>query len=226
VSADSKAASAIEAVVFDLDGVLIESEEDWEQARRDLVAGLTGGAWSRMDQLSVLGTNMRQCAELINLRHPTGLPDEEVGHRLIERRIHLYEERLKILPGAVDAVRASSAMLPIAIASSSPIEIINFVLDELGVTECFSAIASSDEVLHGKPEPDVYLLACERLDVAPPRALAVEDSEPGIQSAWRAGMRVVALPNPSYRPSQASLALAVRQLASLGEFENLLHSLT
>ena len=215
----------IDAVVFDLDGVLIESEEDWEQARRDLVAELAGEEWSVMDQLSVLGTNMRQCAELINRRHPTGLPDEEVGRRLIQRRVQLYEKRLTILPGAIDAVRASSAMLPIAIASSSPLEIIHFVLDQLGVTECFSAIASSDEVVHGKPDPDVYLLACERLDVAPVWALAIEDSEPGIQAAWRAGMRVVALPNPSYRPSAASLALALHELDSLTEFGNLLRSL-
>lgn len=208
-----------EAVVFDLDGVLVESEEDWERARRDLVADLAGGIWSEEDQLSVLGTNLRQCAAIINARHATGLPDEEVGRRLVSRRMELYGERLVELPGAVETVRALSATYPVGIASSSPPEIIRFVVDRLGIADSFSAIASSDEVAHGKPEPDVYLLACGRLGVDPTMSVAFEDSGPGIRSAAGAGMRVVALPSPSYPPERDALALADLIIGSFAEFD-------
>jgi HAD superfamily hydrolase (TIGR01509 family) len=205
----------IEAIVFDLDGVLIESEEDWEQARRDVIADLTGGVWSSEDQLAVLGTNMRQCAAIMNDRHPSGLGDEEVGQRLIARRMELYGERLVVLPGAIEAVIAASDRYPTAIASSSPPQIIRHVLDQMGVTDRFNAIASSDEVERGKPEPDVYLLACRRLGVNPGSSMAFEDSDPGIRAAWHAGMYVAALPNPSYPPSEDTLALAHAVLETL-----------
>jgi HAD superfamily hydrolase (TIGR01509 family) len=209
----------IEAVVFDLDGVLVESEEDWEQARRDVIADLTGAAWSAQDQRLVLGTNLRQCTAIMNARHPSGLDDEELGRRLIARRMELYAERLVILPGAVEAVLAASARYPVAIASSSPPQVIRHVLERMAVQERFQAIASSDEVERGKPAPDVYLLACDRLGVDPRRSLALEDSDPGIRSAAAAGMRVVAIPNPAYPPAQETFVLADVKLATLAELD-------
>ncbi|MFM9105271.1 MAG: HAD family hydrolase, partial [Chloroflexota bacterium] len=155
----------IEAVVFDLDGVLVESEEDWEQTRRDVLAELTGGVWSGEDQAAVLGANLRECSAIINARHRTGVGDEELGSRLVRRRMELYASRMPQLPGAAAAVKSISASCPVAIASSSPPEIIGYVVERLGLAGCFAAIASSDEVASGKPAPDVDLLACERLGV-------------------------------------------------------------
>ena len=205
--------------MFDLDGVLIESEEDWERARQQVIADLTGGAWSAEDQHLVLGANMRQCTAIMNARHPTGLDDDELGARLIARRLELYDERLVILPGAVEAVTAAAGRYPIAIASSSPPQAIRKVLDRMAIPGLFGAIVSADEVEFGKPAPDVYLQACERLGVDPRRSLAIEDSDPGIRAGVAAGMRVVAIPNPGYPPKPETLLLADAVLPSLKGFD-------
>ena len=207
----------IRAAVFDLDGLLVESEEDWERARRDVVAGF-GAAWTVDDQRAVLGTNMRQCCRYINERYRSPHRDERLGELLVARRMEIYGERLVVLPGAVEAVNALAETYPLAIASSSPPAVIRFVVGQLGLADRFRAVASSDEVERGKPAPDVYLLACERLGLAGAEAVAFEDSEPGIRAAAAAGVRVVAVPNPAYPPSIAALALADLVLPSFAAF--------
>lgn len=185
----------IRGVVFDLDGVLVESEEDWERARRDLVAGW-GGEWTADDQQAVLGANMRQCCVYLGERFGPSLSAHDLAEALIGRRMELYRERLVVLPGAVEAVRALAERYPLAIASSSPPRVIRFVVAKLEVGDRFRAVASSDEVAHGKPAPDVYALVCRRLGVAPTDAAAIEDSDSGIRAGLAAGLRVIAVPNP------------------------------
>jgi HAD superfamily hydrolase (TIGR01509 family) len=208
----------ISAVVFDLDGLLVESEEDWERARRDFVARYAG-EWTVEDQHAILGANMRQCCRYIRERFRPPISDEAVAEALITRRMGLYRERLVVLPGAIEAVRSLAQLYPLAIASSSPPQVIRFVVAELGLGACFHTLASSDEVEHGKPAPDVYLLACARLEVAGLEAVAFEDSGPGIQAAKAAGLRVIAVPNAAYPPDPATLRIADLVLPSLEAFQ-------
>ena len=206
--------TVIAAVIFDLDGLLVESEEDWERTRRDFVARYEG-EWTAEDQHAVLGANMRQCCQYISERFGPPMSDEGVAEALIMRRMELYRERLVVLPGAIEAVRALAPHYPLAIASSSPPQVIQFVVAALGLGDCFRTLASSDEVEHGKPAPDVYRLACTRLGVAGTEAVAFEDSDPGIRAAKAAGLRVIAVPNPAYPPDLATLEIADLVLPSL-----------
>ncbi|MCD6059359.1 MAG: HAD-superfamily hydrolase, subfamily variant 3, partial [Thermomicrobiales bacterium] len=144
--------------------------------------------------------------------------DERLGEMLTTRRMELYGERLVVLPGAVEAVNMLAPLYPLAIASSSPVAVIRFVVERIGVGDHFQVVASSDEVERGKPAPDVYRLACERLGIPGTEVVAFEDSGPGIRSAIAAGLRVIAVPNPAYPPTPETLVLANRVLASLADF--------
>lgn len=208
----------VDSVVFDLDGLLVESEEYWEQARREFVARY-GREWGDDDQHAVMGANTRQWARYMRDRFAIPLSEEEIAAEVIGRMQSLYHDHLPLLPGAIPTVRALAAAYPLAVASSSPPVLIRFVLEEMGVAECFRVITSSDEVAHGKPEPDVYLLACERLGVAPERAVAFEDSTAGIAAALAAGLRVIAVPNRNYPPDPAVLRRVDLTLPSLEGFD-------
>jgi HAD superfamily hydrolase (TIGR01549 family) len=207
----------IVAVVFDLDGVLIESEEYWDRARREFSAAY-GGDWTEQDQRAVMGFNSRQWAEYIKERFGVPLSVEGIEEGVIDRMLALYGEYLPVLPGAVASVKALAGLVPLGVASSSPLRLIRFVLEAMGIIDRFQATMSSDEVSSGKPAPDVYLLACARLKVSPDLALAFEDSTNGILSAKAAGLRVIAIPNRSYPPSPASLNAADLVLPSLDLF--------
>jgi HAD superfamily hydrolase (TIGR01549 family) len=128
-----------------------------------------------------------------------------------------YREGLPLVEGAVDAVRRIGAVWPLGLASSSNRPLIETVLEVTGLAPLFQATVSSEEVARGKPAPDVYLEAARRLGVDPTRCAAVEDSHSGIRSARTAGMRVVAIPNPSYPPGDDALAEADVVLGSIAE---------
>jgi len=208
----------VRGVVFDLDGLLVESEEYWEQARREFVSRY-GGTWGDDAQQAVMGANTRQWSRYIREAFDIPLTEEEIAAAVIARMQELYHDHLPLLPGAIPAVRALADRYPLAVASSSPPVLIQFVLAEMGVAECFQSITSSDEVAHGKPAPDVYLLACERLGVAPEQAVAFEDSTAGIAAALAAGLRVIAVPNRSYPPDPDVLRRADLTLPSLEGFD-------
>jgi HAD superfamily hydrolase (TIGR01509 family) len=144
------------------------------------------------------------------MHHDLGVPmsPQEIASEVERRLVARYEDDLPLLPGASDAVRALAADLPLGLASSSTPGLIAAVLRIAGLTDCFRAAVSSQEVPRGKPAPDVYLRALELLGVAPADAVAVEDSGAGIRSAAAAGMRVLAIPNPVYPPADADLSLA------------------
>jgi HAD superfamily hydrolase (TIGR01509 family) len=197
----------IDAVVFDLDGVILDSEHVWDQAREQL-ARERGARWHANAQRDMMGMSSpewsRYMHDVLGLREP---PDE-ISAEVVERLTAIYREHLPLCPGAVEAVERLAERWPLAIASSSNRPLIDLVLELAGVAARFRATVSSEEVPRGKPAPDVYLEAARRLGVPPERCAAIEDSASGLHAAAGAGMRVVAVPNPSYPPDADALARA------------------
>ena len=206
----------IEAVVFDLDGVLLQSEEVWDAVRERYVTD-RGGRYDGRIQRAMMGMSAPEWSAF--LHDDAGVPElpEQINADVVERMLEAYARELPLLPGAVDVVRRIAARFPLALASSSNRAIFEEVLQLAGLTDTFEATVSSEEVQRGKPAPDVYLEAARRLGVAPENCAAVEDSNAGIRSAHAAGMRVIAIPNASYPPDAEALALADALLLTLGE---------
>ena len=206
----------IDAVVFDLDGLLIETEELWDEVREAL-ARERGGRWSESAQRDMMGMSSPEWSRYMH--ETVGLTEspEEINDLVVERMAERYRSELPLLPGAVEAVERIAACWPLGVASSSNRALIDLVLELSGLARLFRTTVSSEEVARGKPAPDVYLEAARRLGVDPARTAAVEDSEAGIRSAAAAGMRVVAIPNRSFPPSGDALAAAHVVLASLDE---------
>jgi len=206
----------IEAVVFDLDGVLLDSEQVWDEARERL-AEERGGRWHARAQRDMMGMSSTEWSRYM---HETiGLPEppEEINREVVERLAAKYREHLPALPGAKEAVERLAARWPLGLASSSNRELIDLALELLGVRQLFAVTVSSEEVARGKPAPDVYLEAARRLGVAPEQSAAIEDSENGIRAAKAAGMRVIAIPNPHFPPDPEALEQADVTLGSLAE---------
>jgi HAD superfamily hydrolase (TIGR01509 family) len=206
----------IDAVVFDLDGVLIDSEQVWDEARRTLAAE-RGGRWNERASRDMMGMSSTEWSSYMHDDIGLAEPPEEISAEVVRRLQEIYRERLPLLPGAVDAVERLAARWPLAVASSSNRELIDLVLELSGLDGHFRATVSSEEVARGKPAPDVYVEAARRLGVPPARCAAVEDSENGILSAKEASMRVLAIPNPHYPPAEDALAAADDVLGSLDE---------
>ena len=205
-----------EAVVFDMDGVLLQSEEVWDAVREEYVRD-RGGRYDAEVQRAMMGMSSTEWSRY--LHDVAGVPDdpEEINAEVVRRMLAAYKEHLPLIPGAVDAVRRVAAHYPLGLASSSNRELIDVALDQSGLAPYFAATVSSEEVAHGKPAPDVYLEATRRLGVDPRHGAAIEDSHGGIRSAKAAGMRVVAIPNPTYPPDDDALAQADVVLGSLSE---------
>src|SRR5712692_494107 len=186
----------IASVVFDLDGVLVDSERVWEEVRRGFVAR-AGGRWLPDTQTRHMGMSTAEWSRYLSRDLGVGMAPDEVARAVIDQMRQRYARDLPLMPGAQEAVRRMGARWPLGLASSSPLEIVKTVLDEAGLAGVFAAVASSDEVAAGKPAPDVYLLAARRLGVAPDVSVAIEDSSNGLRSAAAAGYRVVAIPQPA-----------------------------
>jgi HAD superfamily hydrolase (TIGR01509 family) len=204
----------IRAVVFDLDGVLIASEEVWDAVRERYVRE-RGGRYDADVQRAMMGMSAPEWSRF--LHEDAGVPDEPeaINRHVVELMLEAYRHELPLLPGAVEAVRRVADAFPLALASSSNRAIFEEVLELAGLADCFRATVSSEEVERGKPAPDVYLEAARRLGVAPRSCAAVEDSHAGIRSASSAGMRVIAVPNASYPPGEEALELADAVIPSL-----------
>ncbi len=208
----------IEGVVFDLDGLLLDTEELWDEARRQ-IAEEHRAHWPEDAQRAMMGMSSREWSRYMH--DVIGVPDppEQINAAVVARLASLYRERLPLIPGAIEAVRRMAERWPLAIASSSNRPIIDLFLELTVTADLFRATVSSEEVARGKPAPDVYLEAARRLGVDPVSCAAVEDSENGIRSAAAAGMKVVAIPNAVFPPSEEALALAAVVLTSLDELE-------
>ena len=198
---------SIEAVVFDLDGVLVDSEHVWDEVRERL-ARERGGRWHDRAQADMMGMSSTEWARYMHDVIGLSDPAEEINAEVVRRMQLRYDEDLPLLPGAVDAVRRLAATFRLGLASSSNRPLIDAVLAATALDEVFETTVSSEEVARGKPAPDVYLEAARRLEVEPAACAAIEDSANGIRSARAAGMRVLAIPNPRYPPPEDALALA------------------
>ena len=194
------------AIVFDLDGVLVDSEQVWDDVRRAIVADRGG---PRIDQATAAMQRMStpEWAHYLTTLGAAGSPDE-LARAVIEAMADRYRAHVPLLPGAVEAVTALSEWWPLGVASSSPPELIRVVLTAAGLTARFRVTVSSEEVPRGKPAPDVYHAAATRLVAEPATCVAVEDSANGLRAAAAAGMVLVAVPNPHFPPPADALSLA------------------
>lgn len=208
--------SQLTAVVFDLDGVLIDSEQLWDDVREQL-ARERGGRWHERAQADMMGMSSTEWSRYMHDVIGLAEAPEEISAEVVRRLLAVYRVSLPLLPGAVEAVERLAERWPLGLASSSNREVIDAVLEQAEIAGHFRAAVSSEEVAHGKPAPDVYVEAARRLRVDPGRCAAVEDSRNGIRSARAAEMRVIAIPNPHYPPSDDTLALADVVLRSLDE---------
>jgi HAD superfamily hydrolase (TIGR01509 family) len=205
-----------EAVVFDLDGVLIDSEPVWEEVRRGYVAA-HGGQWPADAQRQLMGMSTAEWSGYLSDQAGVGLLAGEVARQVIGQVAARYRQQLPLLPGAVPAVRALAARWPLGLASSAPAMLIDVVLEGAGLRDCFAAAMSSERVPRGKPAPDIYLAVSGQLGISPRRAVAVEDSANGLRSATAAGLRVIAVPRPEYPPGPDALGLASLVLDGLDQ---------
>jgi HAD superfamily hydrolase (TIGR01509 family) len=204
----------IDGVIFDLDGVLIDSEHVWDEVRQKL-ADERGGRWSENASRDMMGMSSLEWSRY--MRDVVGIDDEPeaINAEVVRRLEAMYRKQIPLIAEAELVVARVAERWPLAIASSSNRELIDLVLDVSGLGRFFKATVSSEEVPRGKPAPDVYLEAARRLGVGPTRAAAVEDSHNGILAAKAAGMRTIAIPNPQYPPNDEALEAADTILASL-----------
>ena len=202
--------------MFDLDGVLLDSEQVWDEVREELTRQ-RGGRWHDRAQADMMGMSSVEWSRYMH--DVLGVPDspEEINAEVVRRMLERYETRLPLIDGAAEAVRRLAIHWPLGLASSSNRPIIERALEVSGLLPLFVATVSSEEVERGKPAPDVYLEAARRLDVAPESCAAIEDSGNGIRSGAAAGMRVIAIPNGLFPPPPDALALAAVVLDSLDE---------
>ena len=205
-----------DAVVLDLDGVLVDSEERWDEARRELVAQ-RGGTWTEDATHAMLGMSSKEWSAYVRDELGVGMTAEEINDAVVARLLDGYRRELPLLPGAVEAVRALGARWPLGLASSSNAPVIALVLERTGLDRVIRAWVSSEEVARGKPAPDVYLEAARRLEIGPERCVAVEDSSNGMRSAHAAGMPVVAVPMRAFPPAADALELAAATVEGIAD---------
>ncbi len=208
--------NVVDAVVFDLDGVLVDSEPVWEEVRRALVEEY-GGHWAGDAQSRLMGMSTGEWARYLSDELGVDLPSERVAELVIDRVAERLTRDPPLMPGAPDAVRRLADRWPLGLASSSPRRLIEAVLAASELARAFLVTVSTEEVPRGKPAPDVYLAVVEGLDVRPASCVAVEDSTNGLRSAMAAGMRAIAVPQPRYPVEQADLRQAVAVLSDLRE---------
>jgi HAD superfamily hydrolase (TIGR01509 family) len=209
----------IRAIIFDMDGLLLDSEVYWARARTEYCRDL-GCTWREEDELGVKGANSPEWAEVIRRRCRLDSNQKEIIDAVSARMRQLYHERLPLLPGALKVVRSLAGRYPLAIASSSPPSLIEFAMAEAGLRSSFRVVVSADDTGRGKPAPDVFLAAAKRLRFSPQEIAVFEDSSAGIQAARAAGMAVIAVPNAHYPPDEKSLREAKVVLTSLEDFQD------
>ncbi len=206
----------IHAVVFDLDGVLIDTEEVWEQVRRGYVAE-AGREFLPDSQQRMMGMSTGEWSRHLSVDVGVGRTPEIVARDVLGRMAARYRDALPLIPGGVEAVRRLGAHYRLALASSSSRLLIDQVLESAGLTGAFEATFSTEQVAAGKPAPDVYLAATAALGLDPAVCAAVEDSSNGLRSAAAAGLAVIAVPHALYPPAADALAQADLVLGSLDE---------
>ncbi len=207
----------IAAVIFDMDGVIIESEGYWWDERQALAAHY-GRIWTADDQRQTMGTSTHEWSALMCDRLGLDMSLDRIADMMIQRISDRLAAHLTLLPGAVEAVKTAASAYPVALASGSPAPIITEVMRLTGLDQVFGAIISGDGMKHGKPDPEIYLTAAKALGVDPVNCLGIEDSTNGIRALKAAGMVAIAIPSKDFPPPDDVLALANTRLASLTDF--------
>jgi HAD superfamily hydrolase (TIGR01509 family) len=205
-----------DAVIFDLDGVLLDSEQRWNESKEALVRE-AGGEWRDEAPTVMMGMSSHEWSAYLRDELGVTMEVDAISRDVVRRMEDGYRAGLPLLPGAEEAVRALAARWPLGLASSSNREIIDLVLELVGFGDAFRVALSSEQVERGKPAPDVYLEVARRLGVAPERCVAIEDSSNGLRSAVAAKMTVIAVPNPHYPPAEDALALAAAAVPVPGD---------
>jgi HAD superfamily hydrolase (TIGR01509 family) len=212
-------AGPVRGVIFDLDGILVDSEIWWDDARREWAAE-QGRTWSEADRRAVMGSNGREWSRTMRDRLGLEVEPEVIEREIVDRVVRRYQtEGPPRIPGAVEAVARVAERVPLAVASSAHRDVIRAALGGLGIAGRFAVVVSSDEVARGKPAPDVYLEAARRMGLRAAQLLVVEDSYNGVRAAKEAGMRVILVPNATIPPAPGSSEMADATLASLDELD-------
>ncbi len=206
----------IEAVIFDLDGVLLQSEEVWDEVREKMTHDL-GGTWHANASRDMMGMSSPEWSLYMEEQLGVDLTAQQINEEAVRRMQAAYAESLPLIPGAVDAVERIAARWPLGLASSSNRPLIDKVLEVSGLAKYFQATVSSEEVERGKPHPDVFLAVAHQMSVDPESCAAIEDSHTGVQSAHSAGMAVVVMPNPAFPPGEEAMRLAKAVVGALSE---------
>jgi len=202
--------------MFDLDGVLIDSEPIWERIRRDF-AESRGGTWTGDIQRRMMGARTADWSGALSELVGGAISPESAAEQVIAQLAAEYRRHLPLIPGAPEAVRALAGSFRLGLVSGSPPVLIALVLQLLGVSDCFEVAMSADDVARGKPHPDPYLELARRLRVPPATCAVVEDSGNGIRSGHAAGARVIAIPGGAHQPDAETLHLAAVVLKRIQE---------
>lgn len=211
------APTPLSAVLFDMDGLLVDTEPAWTVAEVELAERL-GGSWSEEIKALVVGTRLETAVPII-LTELGLVPTPELVARstadLLARMVELYRGDLVPLPGAIELLSALRAEgVPVALVSSSYRVLVDAVVERLGLA--FDLVIAGDEVTHAKPHPEPYLTACARFGADPAGAVVLEDSGAGIASGEAAGCAVVAVPNVAgVRPEPRARRLVLVSLAEV-----------
>ncbi len=208
----------IKAVIFDMDGLLIDSELYWDQARREM-ASEAGKDWNAEDHQATMGVSTRAWVDYMIRRLELSLAPEQVQNHIIEKMVQFYNQRIPYLPGAVEAVELASRHYLTGLASGSAQRLIDAVANDAPMRGKFKAIVCADRVSKGKPAPDVYLEAARQLGTRPEHCVCLEDSANGILAGKAAGTKVIAVPDARFPPREEVLAQADVRLGSLREFD-------
>jgi len=207
----------IEAIIFDMDGLLVDSEPYWDEARR-IMAAEAGVKWNEDDHKAVMGVSTPEWVNYMIERLGLKLPPNFVEERIIGTMAGLYNQRIPFLPGAVEAVSMAAKHFTTALASGSPRSLIDTVTNSPALMGKFDLILSGDQFSRGKPAPDIYLGAAEQLNLKPSQCACIEDSGSGILAGHSAGMKVIAVPDTRFPPAAEHLARASIVLNSLRQF--------
>jgi HAD superfamily hydrolase (TIGR01509 family) len=207
----------IEAVIFDMEGVLMDSEVYWRQGRESFARD-QGKTWTMDDQRQAMGRNTVEWARVMQERLGITMPVEDIIADMKRRIIALYEERLPTRPGAMEAVHLAAAHYRVGLASGSPTEIIQHVMGLTGLDQVFEVMVYGDDIPNGKPAPDIYLEALRQMGVPPQNAVGIEDSANGVRALKAAGMYAVAAPSPGFALPDEVQQMADHLIGSLEEF--------
>ena len=186
----------IDTIIFDMDGVIIDSEPLWEKAEIQLVKD-HGKTYSDSYRNKIIGLNQKDSVNILKNTFNLNTSVEDILEQRKKILIDIYKKELKVFPGIFNILEETrSKGYKTGLASGSPESVINFVMDKFGLDDYFSAILSGDSANEGKPSPEIYLATAEMLRSRPENCIAIEDSVNGVLSVKNAGMYCIAVPHP------------------------------